>query len=104
MLKQNCHLDRSAPGFPASLHWTEPRVRLSFKERRMVLANATNFHRKSGVAQWRDLRFLFLGSRADSRAPEGIKFPSVRRTSLGSGIKVECLVVRYHRIPLSLPC
>ena len=25
----------------------------------MVLANATNFYRKSGVAEWRDLRFLF---------------------------------------------
>jgi hypothetical protein len=28
------------------------------KERRMMLANATNFYRKSGVAQWRDLRFF----------------------------------------------
>ena len=27
------------------------------KESRMKLANATNLHRKSGVAQWRDLRF-----------------------------------------------
>jgi hypothetical protein len=24
----------------------------------MVLANATNFYRKSGVAKWRDLLFL----------------------------------------------
>jgi hypothetical protein len=30
-----------------------------FKERRMVFANATNFYRKSGVAEGRDLRFLF---------------------------------------------
>ena len=29
-----------------------------FKERRMVSANATKFHRKSGVAKWRDLLFL----------------------------------------------
>jgi hypothetical protein len=29
-----------------------------FKERRMMFANATNVYRKSGVAQWRDLRFL----------------------------------------------
>ena len=29
------------------------------KERRMKSANATNFHRKSGVAEWRDLRFSF---------------------------------------------
>jgi hypothetical protein len=28
-----------------------------FKERRMVFANATNFYRKSGVAEGRDLRF-----------------------------------------------
>jgi hypothetical protein len=27
------------------------------KERRMMFANVTNFYRKSGVAQWRDLRF-----------------------------------------------
>jgi hypothetical protein len=27
------------------------------KERRMKSAEATNFHRKSGVAKWRDLRF-----------------------------------------------
>src|SRR5713226_7980417 len=27
-----CHLDRSAPGFPASLPWTRPRVRLSLRK------------------------------------------------------------------------
>jgi hypothetical protein len=27
------------------------------KESRTRIANATNFNRKSGVAQWRDLRF-----------------------------------------------
>jgi hypothetical protein len=26
----------------------------------MMFANATNFYRKSGVAQWRDLRFLLV--------------------------------------------
>jgi hypothetical protein len=31
----------------------------------MMLANANNFYRKSGVAQWRDLRFYF-SSHADS--------------------------------------
>ena len=25
----------------------------------MMFANATNIYRKSGVAEWRDLRFLF---------------------------------------------
>jgi hypothetical protein len=29
----------------------------------MKFANATNLNRKSGVAQWRDLRFLFRFSR-----------------------------------------
>ena len=33
-------------------------MRLSLKERRIKLASANKFHRKSGVAQWRDLRFL----------------------------------------------
>ena len=37
------------------------------KERRTMFANATNIHRKSGVAQWRDLRFSF-SSHADSKA------------------------------------
>jgi hypothetical protein len=49
--------DRSVPGFPATQHWTGPRVRLSVRERRMKCDNATKFHRKSGVAKWRDLQF-----------------------------------------------
>jgi hypothetical protein len=70
VLKQNVHLacpgapwDRSVPGFPASLHWTRPRMRLSLNERRMMFDNASNFYRKSGVAQWRDLRFLQFSRR-----------------------------------------
>ena len=46
----------SRPGFPATLHWTKPRVRLSVRERRMKCTNATKFHRKSGGAKPRDLR------------------------------------------------
>jgi hypothetical protein len=57
-----CNPDRSVPGFPATQHLTRPRVRLFLKERRMMFANATNFYRKSGVAQCRDLRFS-LGCR-----------------------------------------
>ena len=34
----------------------------------MQLANAANLDRKSGVAQWRDLRFLLPGSQTDSEA------------------------------------
>ena len=49
----------SRPGFPAARHWTRLRVRLSLKERRMRSVNATNFHRKSGGAKPRDLRYLF---------------------------------------------
>ncbi len=47
---QKCHPDRSVPGFPATLHWTRLRVRLSVREGRMKRTNATKFHRKSGVA------------------------------------------------------
>jgi hypothetical protein len=32
------------------------------KEGRMNCTNATKFHRKSGVAQWRDLLFLFYSA------------------------------------------
>jgi hypothetical protein len=32
------------------------------KESRMKVANATNLHRKSGGAQWRELRFPFTGN------------------------------------------
>ena len=33
----------------------------------MKFANATNFHRKSGVAQWRDLLFSFFSVGANLR-------------------------------------
>jgi hypothetical protein len=56
-IKKVTSSDRSEPGFPATQHWTKPRVRLSLKERRMRSANATNVHRKSGVAKRRDLQF-----------------------------------------------
>ena len=44
------HPDRSVSGFPTSLHWTWPRVRLSVRERRMQSTNAAKFRRKSGGA------------------------------------------------------
>ena len=40
--KMNCHPGRSVPGFPATLHWTGPRVRLSVRERRMKCAPRTS--------------------------------------------------------------
>jgi hypothetical protein len=36
------------------------------KESRMKFASATKFDRKSGVAEWRDLRFLFPRTHTDS--------------------------------------
>jgi hypothetical protein len=67
--KQKCHPDRIVPGFPAKLHWTGPRVRLSVRERRMKCTSATEFHRKSGGAEWRDLLFSFL---LGGRAPDNL--------------------------------
>jgi hypothetical protein len=50
----------TAPGFPATQHPPDKAACAPFfKEGRMMFANATNFYRKSGVAKWRDLRFLF---------------------------------------------
>ena len=59
ILKQNCHLDRSVPGFPATQHSETTAYAAFSKESRRKFANATNANRKSGVAQWRDLRFSF---------------------------------------------
>jgi hypothetical protein len=56
-IKMEGHLDRSVPGFPAMQHWKRPRVWLS-KESRMKFANATNSNRRSGAAEWSDLRSL----------------------------------------------
>jgi hypothetical protein len=49
-LQQNCHLDRSEPGFPATRHPPTATCAASVRESRMNLANATNLERKSGVA------------------------------------------------------
>jgi hypothetical protein len=32
LLKQNCHLDWSVPGFPATRHWKRARLRLSVRK------------------------------------------------------------------------
>jgi hypothetical protein len=65
MLKQNCHLDRTRISCHAALDIAA--CAAFVKESSMKCANATKFHRKSGVAQWRDLRFSF-SSHADSKA------------------------------------
>jgi hypothetical protein len=54
-----CHPDRSVPGFPATRNSPAATCAAFSKESRMKLANATNLHRKSGVAQWRDLLCAF---------------------------------------------
>jgi hypothetical protein len=40
----------------------------------MKFANANKFDRKSGVAQWRDLRFLFRFSQTLQRPGENAQF------------------------------
>jgi hypothetical protein len=54
--RQNCHPDRSVPGFPTS-RCSNDCVCGFLQENRMMLINATGLDRKSGGAQWRDLRF-----------------------------------------------
>jgi hypothetical protein len=76
----------SRPGFPATQHWTKPRVRLSLKERRMRSASATNLNRKSGGAKPRDLQFFQSASNADQSTalpfviPSEAEGPAVRNT------------------------
>jgi hypothetical protein len=71
-----CHPDRSVPGFPATLHWTGPRVRLSVRERRMKSTNATKFHRNpgersGGICSSADLSWKRLSSRESWRIQSG---------------------------------
>src|SRR5580700_5617030 len=70
--QRNCHPDRSVPGFPATRHSPASTCAAFSKESRMKFANATNLDRKSGVAQWRDLLFIFQFSHRLFRA--GLKF------------------------------
>src|ERR1700730_3179677 len=52
-----CHPDLTRISCHASLDMAT--CAAFVKESRMKFANATNTNRKSGVAEWRDLRFLF---------------------------------------------
>ena len=49
----------SEPGFPATLHWTQPRVRFSVGENRMKSVNANKINRKSGEAEGSAVRLSF---------------------------------------------
>jgi hypothetical protein len=53
-------------------------VRLSARERRMKCTNATNFHRKSGVAKWRDLLFILRSIESEWRIPSEAEGSAVR--------------------------
>jgi hypothetical protein len=64
VVPQNCRPDRSAPGFPATRHSPAAACAAFSKESRKKFANANDLNRKFGVAQWRDLRFLFRFSRS----------------------------------------
>jgi len=53
MLPGRCSWELSGRKLYRKIH-----VRLSLKERRMRSANPIKVHRKSGVAEWRDLLFF----------------------------------------------
>jgi hypothetical protein len=62
-LPRTCHLDRSVPGFPTSLHLTTATNAALSKEGRTHLTGHATLDRKSGGAEWRDLRSPFLAER-----------------------------------------
>jgi hypothetical protein len=64
---KNCHPDRSVPGFPATRNSPAATCAAFSEESRMKFANATNLHRKSGVAEWRDLLFTRSSSPVQPR-------------------------------------
>jgi hypothetical protein len=60
------------PGFPTARHEQRPRVRLSLRKAACSSLTPPNPTGNPGVAQWRDLRFLFSTlPRARSGAPWG---------------------------------
>jgi hypothetical protein len=76
---QNCHPDRSVPGFSyLALPATTTCAALR-RESRMQIIEATGLHRKSGGAKWRDLRFQVC-----SRSDEGWFLSLASPLSLGS--------------------
>jgi hypothetical protein len=71
-----CHPDWSEPGFPATRPSPTSTCAAFRKESRMKFANATNLHRKSGVAQWRDLLCAFPERNCPGESP-----PSALKTA-----------------------
>jgi hypothetical protein len=67
--RQNCHPDRSAPGFHVTRYSPTPACAAFNKKSRMKFANATKFDRKSGVAERSDLQFALM----EQRDPEAIR-------------------------------
>jgi hypothetical protein len=71
-----CHPDRSVPGFPTVRLSPATTFAALRKESRMKPTEATALNRKSGGAQWRDLRFFSeIGS---SHAPSEARTPRRR--------------------------
>jgi hypothetical protein len=65
------------------------------KEGRMKFDNATKIHRKSGVAQWRDLRFLFRFSHRLFARTYPKRVVNVRSPGSCPGFFVPFLCCRY---------
>jgi hypothetical protein len=87
MIPQNCHPDRSEPGFPATRHSPTTTCAAFRKESRMKFANATNLDRKSGVAQWRDLRFAVRCGRIPPAAASQLEDHLARQLKNASSAK-----------------
>jgi hypothetical protein len=94
-LRMNCHPDRSEPGFPATRHSPTSTCAAFVKESRMKFANATNLNRKSGVAQWRDLLWLFSRFSRRLFRPRGqVSRPKTLPSgpAVSSHLRAHCLV------------
>jgi hypothetical protein len=66
----------SEPGFPATLQWTQPRVRFSVGENRMKSVNANKINRKSGEAEGSAVRpgWLLKASGSHTRSEAQFSF------------------------------
>jgi hypothetical protein len=95
-----CHPDRSEPGFPATQRETKPRMRLSFKERRMKSANAVKTHRKSEVAQGRDLRCAIRVPHIYRRPPLSLEDSATARMPSGTCVAVFFVLSELRVLPV----
>jgi hypothetical protein len=89
-----CHPDRSVPGFPASRPSPRATCAAFRKESRLMFANATNLDRKSGGAEWRDLRFLLLFR---PRPPLELIRPRTLGKCIGADLRLPPNRILIHR-------